>query len=219
MATLQIDFTEAMSDFKKMFPDMDRDVIEAVLRVNQGAVDATIDQLLAMSTDNQNEKLRNELESPVHNKNTTTTNIGSTMINNTNTTILSSPMPLQTPERRTPSLNTPPPNVLPSGVLNTGASPKIKKSLNSTTNSPVPSPLKGVENVKGNSKKWDPPLLGPLPQSFLRITFPDQPVAASGELPDEQFAMMLQNEEFMNELRWNQVNISQKTIQHRIFFL
>lgn len=24
------------------------------------------------------------------------------------------------------------------------------------------------------------------------------------EIPDEQFAMMLQNEEFMNELRWNQ---------------
>lgn len=32
---------------------MDRDVIEAVLRANAGAVDATIDQLLAMSTDNQ----------------------------------------------------------------------------------------------------------------------------------------------------------------------
>ncbi|XP_046395945.1 uncharacterized protein LOC124163223 isoform X2 [Ischnura elegans] len=35
---------------------------QAVLRANQGAVDATIDQLLAMSTDNENEKLRNEME-------------------------------------------------------------------------------------------------------------------------------------------------------------
>lgn len=51
--TLQLDFSQAMSDFKIMFPDMERDVIEAVLRANQGAVDSTIDQLLAMSTDNQ----------------------------------------------------------------------------------------------------------------------------------------------------------------------
>jgi CUE domain len=50
---MQLEFSQAMSDFKTMFPDMDRDVIEAVLRANQGAVDATIDQLLAMSTDNQ----------------------------------------------------------------------------------------------------------------------------------------------------------------------
>ena len=52
-STMQLEFSQAMSDFKTMFPDMDRDVIEAVLRANQGAVDATIDQLLAMSTDNQ----------------------------------------------------------------------------------------------------------------------------------------------------------------------
>lgn len=52
-STLQLEFAQAMSDFKTMFPDMERDVIEAVLRANQGAVDATIDQLLAMSVDNQ----------------------------------------------------------------------------------------------------------------------------------------------------------------------
>ncbi|VVC91227.1 unnamed protein product [Leptidea sinapis] len=61
-STTQLEFTQAMSDFKTMFPDMDDDVIEAVLRANQGAVDATIDQLLAMSTDNQNERLRLEIE-------------------------------------------------------------------------------------------------------------------------------------------------------------
>lgn len=52
-STMQLEFSQAMLDFKTMFPDMDRDVIEAVLRANQGAVDATIDQLLQMSTDNQ----------------------------------------------------------------------------------------------------------------------------------------------------------------------
>lgn len=56
-STLQLEFAQAMSDFKTMFPDMERDVIEAVLRANQGAVDATIDQLLAMSTDNQVHKV------------------------------------------------------------------------------------------------------------------------------------------------------------------
>lgn len=59
---MQLEFTQAMTDFKTMFPEMDDDVIEAVLRANMGAVDATIDQLLTMSTDNQNEKLRNEIE-------------------------------------------------------------------------------------------------------------------------------------------------------------
>lgn len=45
----QLEFTQAMKDFKIMFPAMDEDVIEIVLRANQGAVDATIDQLLQMS--------------------------------------------------------------------------------------------------------------------------------------------------------------------------
>ncbi len=30
-----MEFTQAMTDFKVMFPDMDADVIEAVLRANQ----------------------------------------------------------------------------------------------------------------------------------------------------------------------------------------
>ncbi|PNJ65878.1 CUEDC1 isoform 5, partial [Pongo abelii] len=38
-----------MDDFKTMFPNMDYDIIECVLRANSGAVDATIDQLLQMN--------------------------------------------------------------------------------------------------------------------------------------------------------------------------
>lgn len=52
-AATQLEFTQAMTDFKIMFPDMEVDVIEAVLRSNSGAVDTTIDQLLAMSADNE----------------------------------------------------------------------------------------------------------------------------------------------------------------------
>jgi hypothetical protein len=56
-ATTQLEFTSAMTDFKVMFPDMDAEVIEAVLRANNGAVDATIDHLLAMTADNEAEKV------------------------------------------------------------------------------------------------------------------------------------------------------------------
>lgn len=58
----QLEFRQAMRDFKIMFPEMDEDVIEVVLRSNNGAVDSTIDQLLTMSTDNENERLRTELD-------------------------------------------------------------------------------------------------------------------------------------------------------------
>ena len=54
-ATKQLDFYQAMADFKHMFPDMDDEIIEAVLRANHGAVDATIDQLLTMNVDNEEE--------------------------------------------------------------------------------------------------------------------------------------------------------------------
>lgn len=47
----QLNFYDAMSDFKLMFPTMDDEIIEAVLRSNNGAVDGTIDQLLQMSGD------------------------------------------------------------------------------------------------------------------------------------------------------------------------
>ncbi|XP_071508940.1 uncharacterized protein [Diadema antillarum] len=47
----QLDFTQAMADFQRMFPSMDREVIETVLRSNNGKVDETIDQLLALSAD------------------------------------------------------------------------------------------------------------------------------------------------------------------------
>ncbi|XP_063983695.1 CUE domain-containing protein 1 isoform X2 [Diachasmimorpha longicaudata] len=137
-----LEFYQAMADFKNMFPQMDDDVIEAVLRSNQGAVDTTIDQLLAMSTDNENEKIRSELEQSED------------------------------------------PN-----------SPKISKT---------------EARVQKSISKWQPPLLGPLPDTFLRI--PQQLEASDGDpeiqdnsmLEDERIAMFLQNEEFMAGLRWNE---------------
>ena len=60
-APTQLEFTQAMTDFKVMFPDMDADVIEAVLRANNGAVDTTIDHLLAMSADNESKPSEQDL--------------------------------------------------------------------------------------------------------------------------------------------------------------
>lgn len=113
--TTQLDFHQAMQDFKTMFPEMDHDVIEEVLRANQGAVDATIDQLLAMSTDNLNEALRHDLERSDQEK-------------------------LKEEGNKMPILD--PPDV----------------TKYDSTNCPL-----------SISKKWSPPLVGPLPPSFLRI--------------------------------------------------
>ncbi|XP_043282678.1 CUE domain-containing protein 1 [Venturia canescens] len=143
-----LEFYQAMADFKNMFPQMDDDVIEAVLRSNQGAVNTTIDQLLAMSTDNENEKIRSELE-----------------------------------ENEEP-----------------GKSPKTAKQE------------EAAKSLR-SAQKWQPPLLGPLPDSFLRIpqqlgesleTVESGSAPESSMLEDERIAMFLQNEEFMAELRWNQ---------------
>ncbi|XP_014222927.1 CUE domain-containing protein 1 [Trichogramma pretiosum] len=125
-----LEFYQAMSDFKNMFPQMDDDVIEAVLRANQGAVDTTIDQLLSMSTDNENEQVRSEIE--------------------------------QTEQ----------------GVW-------LRPELN------------------GSLQRWRPPMLGPLPEAFLRLNQTNEELDCL-YLEDERIAVFLQNEEFMAELRWNQ---------------
>lgn len=52
-------------------------------------------------------------------------------------------------------------------------------------------------------KGWIPPLLGPLPATFLRLPGLEN----SGDQldsEDERIALFLQNEEFMAELKWNQ---------------
>lgn len=116
--TTQLDFKQAMQDFKTMFPEMDHDVIEEVLRANQGAVDATIDQLLSMTTDNLNEALRLHLEKVEEES--------------------------------------------------------IGDCLKSKSSSDFPDVTKSSTCNSSPFKKWHPPLLGPLPSTFLRIEPIDQ---------------------------------------------
>lgn len=203
-STMQLEFAQAMTDFKNMFPEMDRDVIEAVLRANQGAVDATIDQLLAMSTDNQvrfNEKIRTE--SDVDTGRTPAPGGGALLDLTSSTPALLSTSPK-------------------SSAM--GASPKIKKSpgsSSSVTNSPRNAPvLIGVvpnaQDKGQSSRRWNPPLLGPLPPTFLRLGgCGESSRNTEFDLGDEQFAMMLQNEEFMAELRWNQEFLSALEKDHQ----
>ncbi|XP_061393845.1 CUE domain-containing protein 1-like [Musca vetustissima] len=229
-STMQLEFAQAMSDFKIMFPDMDRDVIEAVLRANQGAVDATIDQLLQMSTDNQNEKLRNELENVSPQRSLINLSDSDTEAASRNRQPATGQL-IDVDDIDGISGGSVVDKSLPSaGVLlnigtnspnhsTTGASPKVRPpaQLQSQKSSQGSTPKRLQTNrsqTTGINRRWNPPMLLPLPSTFLRIN----PVGSGGgntialpydpnrdfDLPDEQFAMMLQNEEFMNQLRINQ---------------
>ncbi|OQR67199.1 CUE domain-containing protein 1-like [Tropilaelaps mercedesae] len=84
--------------------------------------------------------------------------------------------------------------------------------------------MKQSKHALRDLKNWNPPLLGPLPKSFLRLDVHGPGMAAGavafsggGEsspggpadaelaqfLEDERMAILLQNEEFMRELRRN----------------
>lgn len=167
----QLEFSEAMNDFKHMFPTLDREVIEAVLRANNGLVDATIDQLLSMGIDMEGcSTASRQSQNP--------------------------PLPSYSDLDR----SEPPPAYTP-------------RTGESSTDSGTPSrPLPARPY-----SAWNPPLLGKLPDDFLRLgpSTTASPGSSRGLgdsmgdkelerfLEDEKLAMVLQNEEFMRELRHN----------------
>lgn len=55
-----LDFYESMYHFKKMFPKLESDVIETILRANHGQVDKTLDQLLAITVDEELDLVRRD---------------------------------------------------------------------------------------------------------------------------------------------------------------
>lgn len=90
---------------------------------------------------------------------------------------------------------------------------KIRSELEQSEKSPGTSKLPTIDtNVSLKSiRKWQPAMLGPLPDTFLRVSqqVPEDSSDASylqenSMLEDERIAMFLQNEEFMAELRWNE---------------
>ena len=205
-----LNFQNAMRDFHGMFPELDRDVIETVLRANNGVVQTTIDQLLQLQESTIVEKAQSGPvlpsyessigggEEPPPAYNDIWEDVGAPL-----------PDPLFPHPKNAPSS-------LPSSVENTSTPP----------------------NTFPRNKLWSAPLVGKLPNDFLRIdntpppmnsistsasatrnTTPSQKGGVDSKdfmtdddverfLEDEKLAIFLQNEEFLRELRRNKEFVS-----------
>ncbi|XP_054989163.1 LOW QUALITY PROTEIN: CUE domain-containing protein 1 [Sorex araneus] len=205
----RLEFNQAMDDFKTMFPNLDYDIIECVLRANSGAVDATIDQLLQMNLEGggvYEDSSDSEDSIPVE--------------------ILERTLEPDSSDEEPPPVYSPPAYHMhmfdrPYPLAPPTPPPRI--DLQSC----------GPPSSQRRYRNWNPPLLGSLPEDFLRI-LPQQldsvqgnpggskprsgeggppPTAGPGPrdqdsrwkqyLEDERVALFLQNEEFMKELQRN----------------
>ncbi|KAH7640308.1 cue domain-containing protein 1-like protein [Dermatophagoides farinae] len=213
----QLEFNQAMSDFKHMFPDMEEDVIEAILRANNGVVDATIDQLLQINNESQEKKKRNK--AAMNNKN-------NEHHYNSNIFIDDGQSAMMNPKSYSKDLNF---------VLGDQTDAAMSSSL-------LKNQIISQDSLR-YKYRWEPPVLGELSADFLRITLNDTQrkltnFNANNEhanmmsssflqqkmeenkrnrqitlmnddpemaqyLEDERFAILLQNEEFVRELRMN----------------
>lgn len=190
-----LNFSKAMNDFSTMFPELDRNVIETVLRANNGVVQSTIDQLLVLQE--------------------------STIDENTNTGLPNLP---SYESSISGDIEPPPPYT---DIWHDVPSP------NST------STARDQETAQSRHRFWNAPLVGKLPDDFLRL----QPVCQNKNnsknnrnqrhsnsstseefmteeeierfLEDEKLAMFLQNEEFVRELRRNQEFVSSLEADHK----
>ncbi|XP_059829377.1 CUE domain-containing protein 1b isoform X1 [Hypanus sabinus] len=200
----RLEFNQAMEDFKVMFPNMDYDVIECVLRANNGAVDATIDQLLQMSLDcgfdnGYDESSDSEDSIPPE--------------------ILERTLEPDSSDEEAPPVYSPPAydmHVFDRQYPHIPPLPPRRLDIQSSSGS----------QSQRRYRNWNPPLLGNLPDDFLRIlpqqldvvqnsqkakigTGPEPRGSADQErklkqyLEDERVALFLQNEEFMKELQRN----------------
>ncbi|NXX82958.1 CUED1 protein, partial [Urocolius indicus] len=214
----RLEFNQAMEDFKTMFPNMDYDIIECVLRANNGAVDATIDQLLQMNLDSSGCDDSSDSEDSIPPE------------------ILERTLEPDSSDEEPPPVYSPPACERPalgSRCPRTPPTPPPRTDVLGPGSTPVP----------GRYRNWNPPLLGNLPEDFLRIlpqqgtgtqvrggTMPCVPPAQGSPgcrqpvprapcprgqpgleqerrwkqyLEDERIALFLQNEEFMKELQRN----------------
>ncbi|XP_030632698.1 CUE domain-containing protein 1b [Chanos chanos] len=224
----RLEFNQAMEDFKTMFPSMDYDVIECVLRSNNGAVDATIDQLLQMSIDGQGSDDSSDSDDSIPPE------------------ILERTLEPDSSDEEPPPVYSPP--TYDMHIYD-------RKYPDAPPTPPPRFEAVGHQQVR-SYRNWNPPLLGNLPDDFLRI-LPQQldsiqsppsslsqpslssssslssvtrhapalqgpselsrgatgSVGSSGAteqerklkqyLEDERIALFLQNEEFMKELQRN----------------
>ncbi|XP_041795958.1 CUE domain-containing protein 1b isoform X2 [Chelmon rostratus] len=227
----RLEFNQAMEDFKTMFPSMDYEVIECVLRSNNGAVDATIDQLLQMNIDGQGSDDSSDSDDSIPPE------------------ILERTLEPDSSDEEPPPVYSPPAydmHIYDRKYLEAPPTPPPRFETE---------PPLGHQQVR-NYRNWNPPLLGNLPDDFLRIlpqqldcikssqSSLSQPSSSSSSsvsslrqwtlqsgcrsgaagttggpglttgateqdkktkqyLEDERIALFLQNEEFMRELQRN----------------
>ncbi|XP_054250193.1 CUE domain-containing protein 1 [Indicator indicator] len=206
----RLEFNQAMEDFKTMFPSMDYDIIECVLRANNGAVDATIDQLLQMNLEGSGGDDSSDSEDSIPPE------------------ILERTLEPDSSDEEPPPVYSPP--AYESQALGSRC-PHAPPTPPPRTDVPGPGSTPGPRRYRN----WNPPLLGNLPEDFLRIlpqqtmgtqvrlTAPSSlsrqgaprglPSRGQGSLEqerrwkqyleDERIALCLQNEEFMKELQRN----------------
>ncbi|XP_052472235.1 CUE domain-containing protein 1 isoform X2 [Carassius gibelio] len=215
----RLEFNQAMEDFKTMFPGMDYEVIECVLRSNNGAVDATIDQLLQMSIDGQGSDDSSDSDDSIPPE------------------ILERTLEPDSSDEEPPPVYSPPTYDMHIYDRKYPDAPPVPPPRFEAQPPPAERQVQGYKN-------WNPPLLGNLPDDFLRI-LPQQldsiqgsqssiskPSSSSSSssvpqkvptvaaavgtggtseqerklkqyLEDERIALFLQNEEFMKELQRN----------------
>ncbi|XP_034384554.1 CUE domain-containing protein 1b isoform X1 [Cyclopterus lumpus] len=140
----RLEFNQAMEDFKTMFPSMDYEVIECVLRSNNGAVDATIDQLLQMSIDGQGSDDSSDSDDSIPPE------------------ILERTLEPDSSDEEPPPVYSPP----------TYDMHIYDRKYPEAPPTPPPrfeaQPPPGHQQVR-SYRNWNPPLLGNLPDDFLRI--------------------------------------------------
>ncbi|XP_041949265.1 CUE domain-containing protein 1-like [Alosa sapidissima] len=141
----RLEFNQAMGDFRTMFPGVERQVIECVLWANNGVVEATIEQLLQMSLDGQGTDDSSDSEDSIPPE------------------ILERTLEPDSSDEEPPPVYAPPSYDMhiydrkyPADVPNT---PPPRFDAHPP---PGHQPGSGYRN-------WNPPLLGNLPDDFLRI--------------------------------------------------
>ncbi|XP_034024469.1 CUE domain-containing protein 1-like isoform X2 [Thalassophryne amazonica] len=223
----RLEFNQAMEDFKTMFPTMDYEVIECVLRSNNGAVDATIDQLLQMNIDGEGSDDSSDSEDSIPPE------------------VLERTLEPDSSDEEPPPVYSPPAYDM---HIYDRKYPEAPPTPPPRFEAPPPPCHQQVRSYKN----WNPPLLGNLPDDFLRIapqqidgvkssqSSLSQPSSSSSSsvssvsqwtaqslaagstgcssltagaaehekklkqyLEDERIALFLQNEEFMRELQRN----------------
>ncbi|XP_029556789.1 CUE domain-containing protein 1-like [Salmo trutta] len=155
----RLEFNQAMEDFRTMFPSMEQEVIECVLRANHGAVDSTIDQLLQMSLDGHGSDDSSDSEDSIPPE------------------ILERTMEPDSSDEEPPPVYSPPSYDMhiydrkyPDQVLPTASPPPSFDASQSRPCQPPPGPHPPASQRQiGSYRNWNPPLLGNLPDDFLRI--------------------------------------------------